>query len=220
MKSALKIMGVSLGLIVVALGGYLLFVQIDGIPKYDVEKIDMNFEATPERLARGAKLASLLCAGCHANPTTGQFTGKHMTDAPREFGEIFSRNITRHPDKGIGKWTDADIVYLLRTGVRPDGQYYPPWMPKLPHMSDEDIASIVVFLRSDDPRVAPANVDPPGITQPSFLSKLLAHVAFKKMPYPAQPHRCAAQERRSRARRVSRQRTRLLQLPQRGFQDQ
>jgi len=183
-KRVLKLVGALLGLVVAAVGGFLLYVQIDGIPKYEVEKIDVKIEATPERVARGAKLASLLCAGCHANPTTGQFTGKHMTDAPKEFGQIFSRNITRHPDKGIGKWSDADIVYLLRTGVRPDGQYYPPWMAKLPHMSDEDIVSIVAFLRSDDPRVAPADVDPPGITQPSFLSKLLSHVAFKKIPYP------------------------------------
>jgi mono/diheme cytochrome c family protein len=184
MKRFMRLVGALVGLIVAVAGGLLLFVQIDGIPKYAVEKIDVRIEATPERLARGAKLASLLCAGCHANPTTGQFTGKHMTDVPKEFGEIFSRNITQHPDKGIGKWSDADIVYLLRTGVRPDGQYYPPWMTKLPNMSDEDIASVVSFLRSDDPRVAPANVDPPGVTRPSFLSKLLSHVAFKKLPYP------------------------------------
>jgi mono/diheme cytochrome c family protein len=183
-KRALKVIAALLGLLIAAVGGFLLFVQIDGIPKYPVEKIDVKVESTPERVARGAKLATLLCATCHLNPTTGALTGKRMLDAPKEFGEIFSRNITQHPDKGIGKWSDADIVYLLRTGVRPDGQYYPPWMAKLPHMSDEDLASIVAFLRSNDPRVAPANVDPPGVTRPSFLSKLLSHVAFKKMPYP------------------------------------
>lgn len=184
MRKVLKIVAAFVGLVVTAVGGFLLFVQIDGIPKYSVEKIDVKVEITPERVARGEKLATLLCATCHLNPTTGVFTGKHMTDAPKEFGEIFSRNITQHPEKGIGKWSDADIVYLLRTGVRPDGQYYPPWMAKLPHVSDEDMASIVAFLRSDDPRVAPANVDPPGITQPSFLSKFLSHVAFRKLPYP------------------------------------
>lgn len=184
MKRSLKIVGAVVGVLVALAGGFLLFVQIDGIPKYAVEKVDVRIEATPERVARGAKLASLLCAGCHMNPTTGQFTGRRLTDAPKEFGEIYSRNITRHPDKGIGKWSDADIVYLLRTGVRPDGQYYPPWMSKLPHTSDDDIAAIVAFLRSDDPRVAPADVDPPGVTKPSFLSKLLSHVAFRKMPYP------------------------------------
>jgi len=183
-KRALKVVSVLVGLLVAAAGAFLLFVQLDGIPRYSVEKIELKVPLTPERVARGAKLATLLCGGCHANPTTGAFTGKRMADAPAEFGEIFSRNITQHPTKGIGNWSDADIVYLLRTGVRPDGQYYPPWMAKLPHLSDEDLASIVAFLRSDDPRVAPANVDPPGMTRPSFLSKLLSHVVFRKMPYP------------------------------------
>jgi len=187
LKRALKIIGVLIGLLVAAIGGFLLYVQIDGIPKYPVEKIDFKVEKTPERVARGAKLATLLCANCHLNPTTGKFTGKHMVDAPKQFGDIYSRNITQSTVKGIGKWRDADIAYLLRTGVRPDGQYYPPWMAKLPHMSDDDIASIIAFLRSDDPRVAPADIDPPGRTQPSFLTKFLSHVAFKKIPYPDHP---------------------------------
>jgi mono/diheme cytochrome c family protein len=60
-------------------------------------------------------------------------------------------------------------------------------MVKLPHMSDEDLASIIAFLRSDDPMVEPSDRDAPGITRPSFLTKLLSHVAFKKLPYPDHP---------------------------------
>jgi mono/diheme cytochrome c family protein len=60
-------------------------------------------------------------------------------------------------------------------------------MVKLPHMSDEDLDSIIAFLRSDDPRVAAADADPPGVTQPSFLAKTLSHGPFKPLPYPTKP---------------------------------
>jgi len=187
MRRALKIVGVALATIAVAVGGFLLYVQIDGIPRYPVEKVAFRADPTPERIERGKKLVSTLCASCHMDPTTRQLTGKHMVDAPTEFGVIYSVNITRHPTKGIGSWTDGELAYLLRTGVKRDGQYTPPWMVKLPHMSDEDLASVIAFLRSDDSMVEASDRDPPGVTRPSFLTKLLCHVAFKKLPYPDRP---------------------------------
>src|SRR5215469_412746 len=187
MRRVLKILGVVVAALVVVVGGFLLYVQIDGIPRYPVEKVTFTATASPERLARGKELVGALCASCHMDPTSRQLTGKHMVDAPAEFGVIYSVNITKHPTKGIGSWTDAELAYLLRTGVKRDGQYTPPWMVKLPHMSDEDLASIIVFLHSDDPMVQASDRDPPGITRPSFLTKLLSHVAFRKLPYPDHP---------------------------------
>ncbi len=187
MRRLLKILGVLVAAAVVLVGGFLVYVQVDGIPRYPVEKVTFRADPTPERLVRGKKLAGVLCASCHMDPTTRQLTGKLMADAPAEFGVIYSANITRHPTKGIGSWTDGEIAYLLRTGVKRNGQYTPPWMVKLPHMSDEDLASIIVFLRSDDPMLEASDRDPPGVTRPSFLTKLLCHVAFKKLPYPSGP---------------------------------
>jgi len=88
--------------------------------------------------------------------------------------------------KGIGGWTDGELAYLIRTGISRDGQYIPPYMAKLPHLADEDLKSIIAFLRSGDPMVQAADVDPPGKTEPSFLSKFLCHVVFKPLPYPAE----------------------------------
>ncbi len=187
MRRALRILGLVLAALVLVAGGFLLYVQIDGIPRYRVEKVTFKADPTPERLDRGKKLAGVLCAGCHMDPTTRRLTGKLMIDAPAEFGVIYSKNITRHPTKGIGSWTDGELAYLLRTGVNRDGQYTPPWMVKLPHMSDEDLASVIAFIRSDDPMVEASDRDPPGVSQPSFLTKLLCHVAFKKLPYPDHP---------------------------------
>jgi mono/diheme cytochrome c family protein len=188
MKKVLKRVGAVLGAMIGVAGALALYVQVDGIPRYDKPVTDTRTVAvTKERVEQGAKIASLVCAGCHENHETHRFTGRHMADVPPELGVIYSKNITQHPTKGVGKWTDGELRYFLRTGVRPDGQYVPPYMAKLPHTSDDDLDSIIAFLRGGDPRVASADVDSPGVTQPGFLTKALSHVAFKPLPYPKQP---------------------------------
>ena len=187
MKRALKIVGGLLGLVLVAAGAFAVFVAIRGIPRYKPGNIQLAVQPTPQRLARGEKLVRVLCAECHMDPVTRKLTGRQLIDAPPEFGPIVSKNITRHPEKGIGRWTDGELAYLLRTGVSRDGSYIPPYMARLPHMADEDMASILAFLRSDHPLTAAEAVDPPGRTKPSFLTKFLSTVAFGPLPYPEQP---------------------------------
>lgn len=187
-KKVLKRAGAGLGGVVGVAAALALYVQLAGVPTYDKPVTDDRVVAvTPERVEQGAKLASLLCAGCHENDETHRFTGKHLADLPPELGVAYSQNITRHPTKGVGGWTDGQLRYFLRTGVRPDGQYVPPYMIKMPHTSDADLDAIIAFLRSDDPRVASADVDALGVTRPSFVVKALTHVAFKPLPYPTSP---------------------------------
>lgn len=188
LKKVLKGAG---AVVAVAAGGMLAlaaYVQVDGIPRYAAPPADTRTAAvTPEAAVQGKKLVTTLCAGCHENQETHRLTGRHLSDVPAEFGEIYSKNITRHPTKGIGGWTDGELRTLLRTGLRPDGQYVPPYMVKLPHTSDEEVDAVIAFLRSDDPLVAASDVDPPGVTKPSFLVKALSHVAFEPLPLPTKP---------------------------------
>jgi cytochrome c2 len=187
MKKLLKRASYVLAAIVALAGILAAYVQIDGIPKYAHETPVLTVTRTPERVAHGKRLASLLCNTCHLNKETHALTGNHMEEMPAEFGDVYSKNITSHPEMGIGKWTDGELAYFLRTGVRPDGQYVPPWMVKLPHLSDEDLHSIIAFLRSDDPLVAPKATPPLGETKPTFLAKALAHGVFGPLPYPKEP---------------------------------
>lgn len=186
MKKVLRfvLLGVAVVLLLAAVGA--LFVQLRGIPAYDKPVLEQKVEAHPQRVVRGKKLAAMLCANCHLNPETQRFTGKFMNDAPPLFGKIHSPNITGDKTYGIGQWTDGEIIYLLRTGIKRDGSYAPPYMAKLPHMSDEDIASIVAFLRSDDEWVQ-ASAIPSVPSEPSFMTKLLSNVAFKPLPMPSEP---------------------------------
>lgn len=185
MKKVLKLVGVFIGIIIVILLCAALFIQLKGIPTYQVEKINFELKSTPESVERGKKLSLLLCSNCHTNPQTGKLTGKQMTDAPPEFGTIYSQNITQDKAFGIGDWTPAELAYLLRTGIKRDGNYCPPWMAKLPSMADDDINAIVSFLKSEDPLVAAdPTADKP--CEPSFLTKFLTYVAFKPLPLPTQ----------------------------------
>jgi len=186
MKKIIHILLLAVSVIVVIIIGFAGFIAIRGIPNYDRQEINLKVIPTPERIQRGKKLASMLCVKCHLDPATGRLTGKYMADVPKEFGTIYSRNITQDPEVGIGKWTDGDIAYLLRTGVEEDGHYTPPYMVKLPHASDEDIQSIIAWLRSGDPLLAPSTTEAPD-PEPSFLVKFLCFVAFKPFEYPKNP---------------------------------
>ena len=184
MKKILKILLVLVLVIVVVIGAGAAFISIRGIPSYEVKVPAIpKVEVTPERVARGEKIASMLCRNCHLNPESGKLTGRELTEAPA-FGKIFSKNITQDKESGIGNWKDAELIYFIRTGINPHtGKYVPPYMVKLIHISDEDMRSIVAYLHSDRPEVQPDKMTHPA-TDPSFLTKFLCMVAFKPTPFP------------------------------------
>ena len=70
-----------------------------------------------------------------------------------ELNNIAARNITPDPETGIGDWTDDEIARAIREGVRKDGSALFPIMPYMDfaHMDDEDLESIVVYLRTIPP---------------------------------------------------------------------
>ncbi len=186
MKRFLKYAAASIAALLLAVAGALLVINARSIPYYPPGKIDLKVEVTPERVDRGRHTAQMLCAGCHLDNATSTLAGKPMLDVPAQFGSSHSANITSDPETGIGSWTDGEIAYLLRTGVRRDGRYTPPWMVKLPLMADEDLKDIIAFLRSDDPLVRPVKAKRPAC-RPSLFTKVLARVAFKPLPYPQTP---------------------------------
>ena len=184
MKKFFKVLLVIIIIIVAVVGVFALYVSQRSIPKYaPPKKIEAKVEITPERVAQGQKLATMLCHSCHYNENTDEFTGRELTDIP-QFGKIYSANITHDSIVGIGNWSDGDLIYFIRTGIKPDGQYVPPYMPKLIHISDEDLKSIIAFLRSDNNWVK-ANTTHMPKSDPSFLSKFLVTIgAMKPFEYP------------------------------------
>jgi cytochrome c2 len=186
MKKFLKVLlYIVVGLVTIVVIGAAI-ISFRGIPKYKAEKITVHIDYTPERVEQGAKLASMLCKSCHYNEDTKHFSGRQMKEVT-QFGSIFSKNITNDKDAGIANWTDGELIYFIRTGVKPDGTYVPPYMPKLAHISDEDMFSIISFLRSNHDWVQPDKTKQPEC-EPSFLAKFLTNIkAFEPFPYPTKP---------------------------------
>lgn len=62
-------------------------------------------------------------------------------------------NISPDPETGAGRWTDAQLGRAIRRGIGHDGRQLSVGMPFnfLSVLADEDLASIVVYLRSIPP---------------------------------------------------------------------
>lgn len=184
MKKALRILAAVVVVLLLAVGGFALWVQSRGIPHYAVPKTPaVQVAATPALTDQGQKLVMASCADCHLNQQTRSLSGQKMRDLPPEFGTIYSANITQDPQHGIGRWTDAELVTLLRTGIGKDGRYR-VIMPSFVQMSDEDVHSIIAFLRSNNPMVQP-NATPTHEQEPSFMLKALSNTVMKPTPMPA-----------------------------------
>ena len=129
MKKVLKFLGYALLVLVLAVGAFAAYVQLSPIPRYPVPEVAFTADRTPERVERGGRIVRTTCAMCHADPTSGVLTGRLMAEQDSAVGPTYIKNITGHPVKGIGAWSDAEIAYLIRTGVRRDGQMTRPGCP-------------------------------------------------------------------------------------------
>jgi mono/diheme cytochrome c family protein len=119
-----------------------------------------KFDVTDARLARGKYLVEgpASCFHCHSDhdlstptyPVVEAKKGAGWAMPIPELNNIAARNITPDPETGIGTWTDDEIARAIREGIRKDGTALFPVMPYLSYasMNDEDVASVVVYLRS------------------------------------------------------------------------
>lgn len=169
--------------LIVAVLLFAAFIHFRGIPNYKPPTIvEFTVEITDNKIAEGARLSSMLCSHCHMGKD-GKLSGGLMQDLDPRFGKAYIANITNHPVYGIGKWTNSELAYFLRTGLRKDGRYAPPWMPKFNKMADKDLEAIISYLRSNWPQVQASEIVQPA-SQPSFFAKFLANTAFKPLKYP------------------------------------
>ena len=182
MKKAIKIIGIIIGAIVLVVLLGAAAINFSGIPSYDTNPPDLKVEPDSTRIAEGKRLATLVCNQCHQGPS-GKLEGKFMNDIPAEFGKVWAPNITQHPQSRLAPYSDGELAFLLRTGIKRDGKFAPPWMPKFPHLSDEDLYGVIAYLRSDARELQPSDKVQPAPV-PSFLVKVLCRVAFKPLPYP------------------------------------
>jgi hypothetical protein len=66
---------------------------------------------------------------------------------------LYALNITCDKETGIGSWTDDQIARAIREGIGCGDRALFPTMPyqKFRHLSDEDLASVVAYIRTVPP---------------------------------------------------------------------
>ena len=139
-----------------------------------------KFEVTPARMQRGDYLvhAVMHCMGCHSKyddkvnpPVLASQEGSGQVIFEQGNIRLVAPNITSDPETGIGKWSDDAIARAIREGIAADGSALLPIMPyeHFRHLSDEDLASIVVFLRT----LPPVHNELPPTKIPFLFARLL-----------------------------------------------
>ena len=210
MKKALGI--IVLILIIAALAG--ISATIGWTPFFGPDArplTDRRFEPTPERLARGEYLVNSVaqCLFCHSEydssveglPIKFETRGAGRSWASEGIAWLETSNISPDAETGSGRWSDDAFARAVREGIGHDGRTLFPIMPyrNYRHMSDEDLAAIIVYLRSIPPvrRAAPpseipfpvnrlinmeprhieAPVPPPDASTPAKRGEYLATIA-------------------------------------------
>src|SRR2546423_553496 len=124
---------------------------------------DRKFEATPTRLTRGKYLVDGVngCFGGHtdadwskpgAPPVAGREGSGHVW-SDQNLPWLIAPNITADQETGIGTWSDDALARAIREGIGHDGRALFPIMPypEYRKMSDEDLASVIAYLRTAPP---------------------------------------------------------------------
>jgi mono/diheme cytochrome c family protein len=97
------------------------------------------------------------CMECHTpmgpmGPMVDTDLGRGGFEFHGPWGISVASNITSHED-GLASYTDDEIATMITQGMRPDGS---PMFPPMPYgffanMTDEDLAAIILYLRSLPP---------------------------------------------------------------------
>jgi mono/diheme cytochrome c family protein len=81
------------------------------------------------------------CTGCHGE----QFAGGRIAGAPPDWP--LARNLT--PAGDLARWSEADFIKVLQTGLRPDGKALNPVMPiAFGKMNDTELKALWMYLKT------------------------------------------------------------------------
>jgi mono/diheme cytochrome c family protein len=130
------------------------------------EADEFRAEPSAARLERGRYLVEAVahCLECHgeqdwehhsSQPLPGRKGVGQLVTHEAFNGEPFPEglvipNITPDKETGAGTWTDAQFERAIRQGIGHDGRELNNYMPYpfFRSMTDEDVASVIVYLRS------------------------------------------------------------------------
>jgi len=180
MKRLLRWIGIALAsLVALAVIAYAtVYVLSERILRrvYEVPAVAISIPADPASIVEGRRLATLrgCVGGCHGKEVEGAV----MFDQP-----MIARIVTPNLTASVRKYSDSELVGIIRNGVRPGGQS----MMVMPAeefvlLTDEDLGRIIAFLKSlpavegPGPSVSPGPLGRMGIATGQFkpVAELIA----------------------------------------------
>jgi mono/diheme cytochrome c family protein len=121
-----------------------LFISISG---------DAHAQADAKDLVTKGQYIFAIAGGCacHSEPKGTFHAGARAFPIP--FGTVYSTNITRDKETGLGAWTDRQIQDAMVKGIRRDGSRILPIMPYESYsgMAQEDMRALIAYLKTLKP---------------------------------------------------------------------
>jgi cytochrome c553 len=131
--------------------------------KWEVAAAALKVTREPAQIARGRHLATAVskCTECHGADLGGKM---FLDEMP--LGVVIASNLTAGKGGVLPRYSDAQLDAAIRHGVRPDkrGLLIMP-SEEYQHLSDEDAAAIIAYIRSVPPvdrELAASRVGPLG----------------------------------------------------------
>jgi mono/diheme cytochrome c family protein len=151
------------GGLLVAVGSVLVWVLLTWDRVYDdIPNPQLAASTDPDVIARGQYLVRgpAHCSNCHVGDIQEMVRADAGEQLPMKGGMefplgpiavLYTANLTPDPDTGIGRYSDGEILRLLRHNVKPNHRAsIAPLMPYA-NMADDDLVAIVSYLRSNPP---------------------------------------------------------------------
>jgi mono/diheme cytochrome c family protein len=157
----LRRLAIGLGAVVALAGAAAVVLELRP-PRMRPVDPSIKYAATPERVARGRYIVEgeAHCLHCHSDrawKTHGAPVRPGLEGAGWDVpwaenhmpGPVFAPNLTSDRETGLGAVPDDAVARAIREGVSRDGRalFMMPW-ENYRGLSDEDVASVVVYLRT------------------------------------------------------------------------
>jgi len=194
MKRLLRWIGVGAGVLVVlgAVAYAVVYVMSERIfgRHYDAPAGALTVPSDAASIAEGRRLATLRgCLGCHGKDAEGIV----LFDDPL-IARIVAPNLTR----AVRKYSDAELVTIIRHGLRPDGRSVVV-MPseEFVTLTDEDLGRIIAYMKTlpavdgPDPAVSLGPLGRIGLVLGAYQTTAQIIAGMVPPPDTAQPQAAA-----------------------------
>ncbi len=151
-----------LALLIVLIGGVVIYVQLNWDKKYDIAYPDLQVSTDSAVIAKGKYLvhSPAHCSNCHVGSVAEMIAADAGENIPLKggvefplgpIGILYTRNLTPDPTTGIGRYSDGQLFRMMRHAVKPDGTATLSVLMPFWNMADEDLIAVVSYLRSMEP---------------------------------------------------------------------